>query len=64
MKIQLTSYGTTFTVETDNDAVGIDQYLDIMTGLLKQATFSELTIKQAIIELAEQYENNYDTRTI
>jgi hypothetical protein len=64
MKIQLTSYGTTFTVETDNDDVGIDQYLDIMTGLLKQATFSELTIKQAIIELAEQYENNYDTRTI
>jgi hypothetical protein len=64
MKIQLTSYGTTFTVETDNDAVGIDQYLDIMTGLLKQATFSELTIQQAIIELAEQYENNYDTRTI
>jgi hypothetical protein len=57
MKLQLELYGKKYIVETDNDDLTIDEHLDVMTGLLYQATFSEKTIERGIIELAESFKN-------
>lgn len=54
MKIQLETYETKYSVETPNDDVSIEVYLDIFKGLLIQASFSESIINNAIIELAEE----------
>jgi hypothetical protein len=54
MKLTLETYGKKFTAETGDDT-NIDGYFDIIIGLLYQATFSEKTIKRAIIDLADSY---------
>jgi hypothetical protein len=54
MKLQLEVYRKKYTVETDYDDLGINEYLDLFKGLLLQATFSENTINEAIIEMAEE----------
>ena len=54
MKIQLTTYGKTFTVETDYDDLSLDEYFEHFKGLLVQATFSENGINEYIIELANE----------
>ena len=54
MKIQLTTYGKTFTVETDYDDLSLEEYFEHFKGLLVQATFSENGINEYIIELANE----------
>jgi hypothetical protein len=54
MKLQLTTYGKTFTVETDYDDLGLEEYFEIFKGLLVQATFSENGINEFIVELSNE----------
>jgi hypothetical protein len=54
MKLQLTTYGKTFTVETDFDDISLDEYFEIFKGLLVQATFSENGINEFIVELSNE----------
>lgn len=54
MKLQLTTYKKTYTVETDYDDLGLEEYFEIFKGLLIQATFSEDGINEFILELAEE----------
>jgi hypothetical protein len=55
MKLTLESYGKKYSVETEGDDLTIDECLDLMAGLLYQATFSEETIRAGIIELADSF---------
>jgi hypothetical protein len=52
MKLQLTSYKKVYTVETEHDDLDIREYLNIMRGLLTQSGFTEKTVDEGIIELA------------
>jgi len=54
MKLQLTTYKKTFTVETDYDDLSLEEYFEMFKGLLVQATFSENGINEYIIELANE----------
>lgn len=54
MKLQLTTYKKTFTVETDYDDLSLEEYFDHFKGLLVQATFSEDSIGDFIIEYANE----------
>jgi hypothetical protein len=54
MKLQLTTYGKKFTVETDFDDISLDEYFEIFKGLLVQATFSEDSINDFIIKYANE----------
>ena len=54
MKIVIESYGKKYQVETDHDDVSIEDYLDIFARLLHQAGFHSNTIKESIIEMAEE----------
>jgi len=54
MKLQLTTYGKTFTVETDFDDLSLEDYFEIFKGLLVQATFSENGINEFIVELSNE----------
>lgn len=61
MKIQLENYGYKYTIETENDDVCLDEYLNIFKGLMIQATFNEKQFNNAILEMAEEieeYDNN------
>lgn len=58
MKLTLETYRKKYTVETEYDNLTIDEYLDLIKDLLLMATFSEKTINKAIIEFAEQLEDN------
>jgi hypothetical protein len=52
MKLQLTSYKKIYTIETEHDDLDIREYLNIMRGLLTQSGFTEKTVDEGIIELA------------
>jgi hypothetical protein len=54
MKLQLTSYKTIYTIETEHDDLNAREYLDIMRGLLIQAGFAEISVNEDIIELADE----------
>ena len=54
MKLELTSYGKKISFETENDDVLIDSYFDAFKGLLVASGWSEKTINDYIIELAEE----------
>jgi len=54
MKIQLSSYGKTMTFETENDDVSLEEYFEAFEGLLVQATFSQSSIREFIIERADE----------
>ncbi len=54
MKLQLNSYGKTMTFETENDDVSLEEYFEAFEGLLVQATFSQTSIREFIIERAEE----------
>ena len=54
MKLQLTTYKKTFTVETDYDDLSLEEYFEHFKGLLVQATFYENNINEFIIELANE----------
>jgi hypothetical protein len=54
MKIEVKSYGNTYTVETERDDLGVVEIMDIITGLLIQLGFQQEDINDAIIELADE----------
>ena len=54
MKLELTTYGKKISLETEHDDVSIDEYFDAFKTLLIGATFSDRTINEFIIELAEE----------
>ena len=54
MKIQLVSYKKTYTVETDYDDLTVSDYFEIFENLLVQATFSQKSVREFIIERAEE----------
>ena len=58
MKLQLISYGKTMSYETEYDDVNLEEYFDAFEGLLVQATFSQKSIREYIIELAETYKED------
>jgi hypothetical protein len=53
MKIAIESYGKKFSVETQNDDLDINEYLEIYYGMLIQLTFNSETIKNGLIELTD-----------
>jgi hypothetical protein len=54
MKIELTVHGKVITIETPNDDLTIEEYFDNFKGLLVSAGFSEKTIDDYIIYLANE----------
>ena len=54
MKLELTTYEKKISFETENDDVLIDSYFDAFKGLLVASGWSETTINDYIIELAEE----------
>ena len=60
MKLQLTNYGKTITYETAYEDVNLEEYFDAFEGLLVQATFSQKSVREYIIELAESYKEVQD----
>jgi hypothetical protein len=60
MKLQLTTYKKTYTIETENDDLDIDEYFDIIIGLLIQAGFHKETIDRTIIELSDELKEEQD----
>jgi hypothetical protein len=59
MKLQLENYGYKYTVETTNNDIEIDEYLQLFKGLLITATFSEKQFNYAILELAEELKEEW-----
>lgn len=56
MKITIESYGKKFSVETQNDDLDINEYLEIYYGMLIQLTFNSEVIKNGLIELTDLIE--------
>lgn len=56
MKITIESYGKKFSVETTNDDLDINEYLEIYYGLLIQLTFNSEVIKNGLMELTDLIE--------
>jgi hypothetical protein len=52
MKLQLTAYKKTYTIETEYDDVSIDECFELMIGVLMQAGFHKETIDNAIEDLS------------
>ena len=59
MKIQIENYGYKYTVETTNNDIEIDEYLQLFKGLLITATFTEKQFNYAILELAEELKEEW-----
>lgn len=53
MKLQLTAYNKTYTIETENDDLSIDEYFDHFRGILVSSGFHTNTIDDYIIELSD-----------
>jgi len=56
MKITIENYGKKMSVETDNEDVGIDEYMDIFYGLLISATFHPKTVLNGFKDFIESKE--------
>ena len=56
MKITIENYGKKFSVETQNDDLDINEYLEIYYGLLIQLTFNSEVIKNGLMELTDLIE--------
>lgn len=56
MKITIENYGKKFSVETQNDDLDINEYLEIYYGMLIQLTFNSETIKNGLMELTDLIE--------
>ena len=54
MKLQLENYGYKYTVESTHDDLEVDEYLQLLKGLLITATFTENQFNKAILELTEE----------
>jgi hypothetical protein len=53
MKIEIQHYGTTYTIQTENDDLTTDEMFEIFTGLLIQLGYQQQSINEAIKELAD-----------
>ena len=62
MKLQLNSYGKTMTFETENDDVSLEEYFDAFEGLLVQATFSQTSIREFIIERGDELKEYFESK--
>jgi hypothetical protein len=62
MKLTLESYGKKYSVETVYEDVNITEYLDFFKGLLLQVTFTESTIHEGIVEMADEFRNEDENR--
>ena len=58
MKITVEVYGKKFSVETQNDDLDINEYLEIYYGMLIQLTFNSEVIKNGLMELTDLIEAN------
>jgi hypothetical protein len=58
MKITVEAYGKKFSVETQNDDLDINEYLEIYYGMLIQLTFNSEVIKNGLMELTDLIEAN------
>jgi hypothetical protein len=56
MRITIESYGKKFSVETTNDDLDINEYLEIYYGMLIQLTFNSEVIKNGLMELTDLIE--------
>jgi hypothetical protein len=56
MKITVEAYGKKFSVETQNDDLDINEYLEIYYGMLIQLTFNSEVIKNGLMELTDLIE--------
>jgi hypothetical protein len=56
MKITVEAYGKKFSVETQNDDLDINEYLEIYYGMLIQLTFNTEVIKNGLMELTDLIE--------
>jgi hypothetical protein len=56
MKITIEAYSKKFSVETQNDDLDINEYLEIYYGLLIQLTFNSEVIKNGLMELTDLIE--------
>ena len=56
MKITIECYGKKFSVETQNDDLDINEYLEIYYGMLIQLTFNSEVIKNGLMELTDLIE--------
>lgn len=56
MKITIESYGKKYSVETTNDDLDINEYLEIYYGMLIQLTFNSEVIKNGLMELTDLIE--------
>jgi len=54
MKLQLEAYQKKYIIETEFDDLTAFEFLEIIKGLMRQMTYSEKTINEAILELAEE----------
>jgi hypothetical protein len=59
MKLQIENYGYKYIVETTNNDIEIEEYLQLFKGLLITATFSEKQFNYAILELAEELKDEW-----
>ena len=56
MKITIENYGKKMSVETDHEDADIEEYLDIIFGLLVTATFNPQTILNGFKDFIENKE--------
>ena len=61
MTIELTSYGKRYTVETPNEDISINEYLDMFEGLLFQAGFHINTIGIGFRDKADEMLEKLET---
>lgn len=54
MKIEISSYGSKYTAETDHDDVALDKCMDIFEGLLTLAGFHRNTIMFGFRDKADE----------
>ena len=54
MKITIENYGKKMSVETDNEDVSMNEYMDMIFGLLVTATFSPETVIEGFREFVEE----------
>lgn len=54
MKLQLEAHNFKYVVETPTDDLTAVEFLEIIKGLMYQMTFTEHSINEAILELADE----------
>jgi hypothetical protein len=54
MKISIESYGKKFIVETENDVLLIDEYIEILNNLLLSIGFGQETILHGLDEFVKE----------